>query len=385
MPIINGDPIWREDVQSPGDGEPANGATFEEGYQQLADSVRFLRSAASHAIANLEEVDDHDDDVLFDVCFAPNGVSLAGTPIDGFVAAGITGIQSAIWTSFHGKAWTRTTDDTLPFILGLAHGGSGALGSRRIVYVGMSAEGQPRICTAEDAAPAVMTLQTSPAGITGIAARLVSVKWNGTAWCAAGWRASGVTALCTAPSAADTWTLRTPGDSYTGNFTKVHVHGSRIILIGEDGEVQVSNDNGATFDGAYRDATLGDLTSIVSINDDCLIITATDPGRILQSSNGGVNWDEIALPAIDGMTDAYAEHAFALGGVAGLSMVVAGEPQRVILASYDGGLTWPGRTRAETLLPYVASATDGTRLVTIASDGGATRSVVYASPRTLGS
>jgi len=359
MTTTAGSPVFRAAIERPDDGDPTAGATFQS-VDELADRTKFLQTNAALAIANPRFVKSVASiDRLSRVCWAPG----AG-PFDYgmFVAAGIrSGGGAGVALSPDGEQWYDYTWASITLLpanfRGVAHGGSGVFGSRQLAFCGWVDDGandRPVIITMPDDAedhsnpliPEIIEGDFTYSYLgAALDAQLRSICTMATGgFCAVG--DSGLIVTLSADLVTDT--VRTPGSSYTGDFHHVFADSAgRLFACGENGEIQRSTDNGATWARVFGpDATLGTLRSGVAVTLDgveSLVIGTSDENKVLRSTAAGAaaTWTEIEIVPT-ATFDGSQVLVHKLGST--VCAVIRNETNDSIgqaFYSFDGGATWP--------------------------------------------
>lgn len=398
-PQTNGECHLTQTHPSDGDAAPVESVNLP--LRQLADTQRFLLAHAAMPLANLDfaniadTVDGQYDFRPFyiegtathvrDICWCGG----AGPNDEGlYLAVGHAEPKGTVdapllFYSFDGQVFTPriVTGNTAQFY-GVAHGGPGAYGSKVIAYVGGSSDGG-RAYYHSDADP-VAALTT---WITGaLSGDFYGIVWNGSVWCGVGASAAIFTAT-DAQRLANTFTARTAAASYTGTWRRVIANGSTLIAFGDDGEIQRSTDNGATWTRVHNDAALGSLTQ-VAVTAAGLVVGTSKANTILISDDGGLTWTEYTCVPTGGTATLGAVTALVTLGQATLAIVESSQGHYAMV-SYDGGLTWPATTNfpgrglvAGYGMKWRAAASDGVGSVLVGgSSDGTTLGAILRTPR----
>lgn len=369
-------------------------------YEQLHQAIRRSRSTLTVTSTIIRTSDGSGTNYqIKDVCFAP-GSGLYGDGL--FIAAGYVDGDEAIWSSYDGFSWVKVVSSAIGSLLGIAHGGTGALGSRRFVVVGFDSFLHPVIATVEDGGGALVP-QAPPAGIASIAAWLTSVCWHDRGsgvgvqrWAACGRRSGATTALIYGTQDGTAWVLTTPAAGYTGSFRKCistarGATAGAVIAIGEDGEIQRSVD-AITYTRQHSDAALGALTSITRLDNGTLLVAASQARTLLRSIDDGLSFTEVYTPEFAlapwGIDDVHViELVTHFRDIAIAYVKNSTNDVRMGVISYDGGVTWPEAFRLPTLStspgvdPWhtpTAASDDGQRFILL-SNYSTTTAMVFAS------
>lgn len=381
MSTVAGDATWQEDIENPDDGDPTNGATFQEGYAGLADRTRFLLEQASLAAANVELAKVSASTLRYSGgCYA-----LGAGPLNSalYVAAGQANADDARYAlSPDGKTWYDYVEPNVIF-KDVAAGGDGAVGSRTLVFVGQYRSGGssfPGIFLYPDDAdangdPYIPQLGTiTPAELgSGVGLAYNAIANNGTVLCVVGDGGR----IRTAPlSDLAAWTPRAAANGYTGNFYGVHAIGSVLIAYGSNGVIQRSTDHGATWTEVYNVPARGTLRS-----GDGVIVGCGAANLILRTDNVGQTWSPVEVLPVAAFNGARTA-IYRMGECYGCILRHATLAKSVVMLSLDRGLTWTyGFTGA---LGYAILANkaifSGERLVVVGSNATETVGALLASP-----
>jgi len=311
MTTTGGRNYWVNDIERADDGDPASGTTWHS-IDELAHRTTFLQfnsqlAIANHRIAKLAASADSYTGIAHGVGAGPFDRGL-------FVAVGRASAGGAAFAlSVNGEDWYDYTESGLSVLgvpttlIGVAHGGDGAVGSRSFAFCGYYTDGgneRPCIFTTSDAADENVNPfipEFDHIGIvqryagTALVAHLRSIAWNGTVFCAVG--DDGLIVTLSSDLATDT--VRTPGSSYEGAFHHVFADSNgRLFALGEAGEIQRSTDHGVTWARVHADSSLGILTSGVAITIAgavSLVVGTSDENKVLRSTNTGTSWTEVEL------------------------------------------------------------------------------------------
>lgn len=399
MTTTNGSDQWIDAVERADDGDAAAGATFQS-VDELASRTMFLRQNAQLAIANQYNVKlATSADRYTAVCHG-----IAAGPFDRslFVACGpASNGGAAIAMSVNGTSWYDYAYATLNLgfptptrLRGVTHGGSGSLGDRKFLFCGHFTDGgsqRPCVFSISDAAdenasplipefnPTDMQPIYAPVG----AGRLNSIVWNGTAFCAVG--DDGLIVTLAADGVTE-GVERTADASYTGDFHYVFADSNgRLFACGDNGEIQRSIDNGATWTRVHTDASLGILGSGVAItlaSQQSLVVGTSDENKVLRSTNNGTSFTEVEIfpeVAFDGSQVLVLK----LGPI--LCAILRNETHdslAVAVYSFDGGATWPVYGSPITCygIHALAATQNGERAIIVGgSPDGTTAGYVFSS------
>lgn len=397
-------PRWTTDpsAASPGAIEPNEGKK-DDGYlngeepsaaewnwllKHHADWIAHL--AQSRAVAGFEST--HVESAGYarfrDGCYAPS----AGQGQYGmFIFVGHRGADTRMYaTSLTGDGWNVVTQ-AADVYLGVAHGGPGALGSRHAVFVGRSVTSVARVWSApDDSASINLTVTSRTANLPSLVvsdSALRGVAWNGDVWGLCG----NTGLLFTATSHDGAWVQRVPPGGAVVDYFKMLAISGRLLAFGRidggGGVVDISDNNGATWTRVFSSTAYGDIESPVSCGSGVLLCGTNLGTTILRSADNGLTWVPVAtIPSGGTFTTERQELLWHFDGVAYAVLKRSGSETRLLVASFDRGLTWPKILRgAPGAWKWVCAASDGNRVCTGGGDEAmADGAVLYQSDEIWG-
>ncbi len=359
-------------------GITPSGVPDQANASQYLESMRALarRRVQSEAIASVRveaEIVTGDFRHLYDVCYG-HGAGFAD--YGAFVAVGISELDGHhILSSQDGRTW-NVDAGTPAVLLGCAHGGEGDFGSRLFLFVGRDTVNRCRIFSGADDLSGGGLTDRTPTPQPQAASR--HAVWAGTQWVVVGEHHGTNNAQILTTDDFSPWTVRTPASGYTGDFHRAHLvqagaQAGRVIAGGTLGELQYSDDEGATWTRALS-LGAGTFSSIVEAAG-VLLASTSDGVTVMRSSDGGTTWTAVssALPTtpIEGVTVGVVETLAVLGEVVAAVLKDAASEKRVIAASFDLGQSWPAVQRLPPALSasvHRAAASDGNRVVFVGGD-----------------
>lgn len=359
-------------------GITPSGVSDQANASQYLEAIRALaqRRAEGKAIASVRaqtEIVTGDLRHLYDVCYGPGaGFSDYGA----FVAVGMSELDGHhILNSQDGLTWNVATG-TPGVFLGCAHGGEGDFGSRLFLFVGRDTVNRCRIFSASDDLSGGGLTDRTPSPQPQAATR--HAVWSGTQWVVVGEHHGTNNAQVLTTDDFGAWAVRTPAAGYTGDFYRTHLvqsgaQAGRVIAGGTLGELQYSDDEGATWTRALSLGS-GTFSSIVEAAG-VLLASTSDGVTVMRSTDSGATWLDMspAVPTtpIEGVTVAAIETLAVLGEVVAAVLKDSTTEKRVVAVSFDLGQSWPAVHRLPPSLSasvHRAAASDGNRVVFVGGD-----------------